>query len=181
MLLLHIFKAIFGGRKNVAALGKGTKAPLFKLPLLFGGEFDLNAALAQGPVVLVFFKIGCPVCQMALPFYERVFLAYGAGATLVGISQDSAENTPKFTERFGVTLPIALDDVAAKYPVSNAYGLTNVPTVFWISPDGSIEISSVSWDKGEFELIAERMSAGAHVPGISMFRPGEPVPAFRPG
>ena len=165
---------------TMAALKAGSKAPTFKLPLLSGGEFELTAALAQGPVLLAFFKIGCPVCQMAFPFYERMFAAYGAGATLVGISQDIAENTAKFTEKFGITFPIALDDTA-KYPVSNAYGLTNVPTLFWIAPDGTIEISSVSWDKGTFELIAEKMSAGAKLPGISMFTPGEQVAAFRPG
>jgi peroxiredoxin len=174
-------KNLLGGKStDMSALPAGTRAPMFALPLLGGGTFDLSAALKQGPVVLVFFKIGCPVCQMALPFYERAFLAYGAGAQVVGISQDGAENAQKFCDRFGVTFPVALDD-PAKYRASNAYGLTNVPTMFWISPEGFIEISAVSWDKGEFELAAERMSAGAHLPGISIFRPGEQVPAFRPG
>lgn len=179
-LSLCVQKLLGGKRSDMSALPAGSKAPAFTLPLLGGGTFDLAAALKQGPVVLVFFKISCPVCQMALPFYQRAFLAYGAGAQVIGVSQDGAENTQKFCDRFGVTFPVALDDPAT-YPASNAYGLTNVPTMFWIAPDGKIEISAVSWDKGEFELAAGRMSAGANLPGISLFRPGEQVPAFRPG
>ncbi len=169
-----------GKSSGMAALKAGDKAPVFKQPLLDGGEFYLSVALAQGPVVLAFFKVSCPVCQMAFPYYERMFDAYGAGAKLVGVSQNSAADTAKFAKAYSISFPIVLDETT-KYPVSNAYGLTNVPTLFWISPDGMIEISSVSWEKGNFELIAERMSAGANLPGISMFSPGEQVPAFRPG
>jgi len=43
--------------------------------------------------------------------------------------------------QYGVTFPILLDDTK-KYLVSNAYGLTNVPTVFWINSAGVIEISA---------------------------------------
>jgi len=47
-------------------------------------------------------------------------------------------------KQFGVTFPVLLDDTRT-YPVSNEYGLTNVPSVFWIAEDGEIEISSVGW------------------------------------
>src|SRR5438445_8646300 len=113
----------------------GTKAPLFKLPQLQGSEVDLRAAQEHGPVVLAFFKVSCPVCQMAFPFLERVHKKYGSkSGSFYGVSQDPAKDTESFAKQYGITFPILLDDTK-KYPVSNAYGLTNVPTVFLIGQD----------------------------------------------
>src|SRR5215472_16877202 len=97
---------------------------------LDGGKFSLSGALARGPVVVAFFKVSCPVCQLAFPYLERIFKAYSKDGkfTLVGISQDNAKDTQAFNRQFGVTFPALLDE--KKYPVSNAYGLTNVPTIF---------------------------------------------------
>ncbi len=53
------------------------------------------------------------------------------------------------------SFPVLLDDTHS-YPVSNAYGLTNVPTIFWIAPDGDIEISSVGWVRKEMEEFNQR-------------------------
>jgi thiol-disulfide isomerase/thioredoxin len=131
--------------------------------------------------VLVFFKVSCPTCQYALPFYERLFKAYGRnGVTLVGISQNGAKDTAAFTKEFGVTFPVLLDDTNS-YPVSNAYGLTNVPTIFWIAQDSEIEVSSVGWMRADFEEINRRMAeAGKSAPAV-VFKPGEDVRDFRAG
>src|SRR5664280_1470045 len=111
----------------MAALNAGVLAPDFTLPAVQGGQVSLREALAKGPVVLVFFKKSCPVCQYALPLLERVFQANrAANVTVLGISQDKARDTKAFLREYGVTFPVALDD-PAHYPVSNAYGLTNVP------------------------------------------------------
>src|SRR5256885_4072495 len=53
-------------------------------------------------------------------------------------------------------LPILLLDDTEIYPASNAYGLTNVPTMFWISEDGDIEISSVGWSRQDFEEVVKK-------------------------
>src|SRR4051795_7136574 len=112
------------------ALSKGKQAPAIQLPTLDGGQFSLNDALTSGPAVLVFFKISCPVCQFALPFFERIYqAAKGKSVTIIGVSQNSKKDTDFFKKQYGITLPIALDDPKG-YPASNAYGLTNVPTIF---------------------------------------------------
>jgi peroxiredoxin len=165
----------------MAALATGTKAPEFDLKTLDGRPFSLGDELARGPVVLVFFKVSCPTCQYALPFYERLFKAYGRqGVTLVGISQNAAKDTAAFNKEFGVTFPVLLDDTNS-YPVSNAYGLTNVPTIFWIAQDSEIEVSSVGWLKADFEEINRRMAeAGKRAPAV-VFKLGEDVRDFRAG
>jgi peroxiredoxin len=165
----------------MAALATGTRAPDFELKTLDGKPFSLTAKLALGPVVLAFFKVSCPTCQYALPFLERLHKAYGHnGITLVGVSQNDAGDTAAFNKEFGITFPVLLDDTRS-YPASNAYGLTNVPSIFWVGKDGYIEVSSVGWVKKDFEEINRRMAeAGKMAPAV-VFKPGEDVRDFRAG
>ena len=165
----------------MAALTAGTKAPEFELKAMDGTRFMLSEELARGPVVLAFFKVSCPVCQYAFPFLERLERAYGhAGVRIIGVSQNDPRQTAEFSKDFGVTFPVLLDDMET-YPVSNAYGLTNVPTVFWIAQDGEIEISSVGWVKADFEAVNRKMAEAQSIPSVSVFRPGEDVRDFRAG
>jgi peroxiredoxin len=144
----------------MAALTAGSKAPEFDLKAMDGKRFVLREELARGPVVLAFFKVSCPVCQYAFPFLERLERAYGhTGVRIIGVSQNDPKQTAAFTKEFGVTFPVLLDD-RETYPVSNAYGLTNVPTVFWIAQDGEIEVSSVGWVKSSKTSIARWLSRG---------------------
>ena len=165
----------------MTALAAGVKAPEFKLKTLDGKSFSLNEELARGPVVLVFFKVSCPTCQYALPFLERLYKAYkNKGVTLVGVSQNTAKETAEFCKDFGLTFPVLLDDTHT-YPASNAYGLTNVPTNFWIAGDGEIEVSSVGWVKADFELINRKMAESGKIAAAAVFRSGEEVRDFRAG
>jgi peroxiredoxin len=163
------------------ALTAGKTAPDFDLTTLDGKPFQLREALARGPVVLAFFKVSCPTCQYAFPLYERLFKAYqNLNVTLIGVSQNDSKDTAAFAKEFGVTFPILLDDTK-KYPVSNAYGLTNVPTLFWIAPDGEIEVSSVGWSKPDFETINRKMGEAANTAPAPLYKPGENVLDFRAG
>src|ERR1700749_2455690 len=126
--LLSWLHHLFGGKKDMAALTPGAKAPDFSLQDLDGRGFSLAAALQNGPVFAAFFKVSCPVCQYAFPYFERLFKAHGAGSvSYVAISQDDAGKTSAFLKEYGVTSRTLLDDPNG-YAASNAYGLTNVPT-----------------------------------------------------
>jgi peroxiredoxin len=165
----------------MAALTAGTKAPEFELKAMDGRRFVLRDELASGPVVLAFFKVSCPVCQYAFPFLERLERAYGhTGVRLIGVSQNDPKKTAAFTKEFGVTFPVLLDDTDT-YPVSNAYGLTNVPTLFWIAQDGEIEVSSVGWVKADFEEVGRKMAKARNIPAASVFKAGDDVRDYRPG
>jgi peroxiredoxin len=165
----------------MAALNPGSVAPDFALPQMGGGGFRLKEALSRGPVVVVFFKISCPTCQYALPFLERIHQAYaGQKVAMVGVSQNDTKDTALFQETFGITFPVLLDD-AVTYPVSNAYGLTHVPTVFWIAQQGDIQISSVGWDRGDIAQINAKVAEADHGKVVPVFHSAENVPAFRAG
>ena len=165
----------------MAALTAGTKAPDISLVAVDGKTFSLQDALKEGPVLAAFFKVSCPVCQYAFPYLERLHKAHGdQNVTVVGISQDDKRNTVGFLKEYGVTFPTLLDNPNG-YAVSNAYGLTNVPTWFLIGPDGEIEISSVGWVKQEIEDVNRKLASFRKTPLPPLFKPGEDVRDFRAG
>lgn len=147
----------------------GDVAPGFLLTSLEGASVSLDTLTAAGPVVLAFFKVSCPVCQYTLPFLQRL-----RNHNVVAISQDNAADTREFHEAFGITLPTLLDTRAQGYPASNAFGLTNVPSVFLVEPDGTIALADTGFSRECLQAVGARF-------GTSVFREGEKTPAFRPG
>lgn len=160
------------GCKPKRMLEPGDHAPDFKLNDTKGGELKLETALKSGPVLLFFFKLSCPVCQMTAPFMER--LAAGKEIQVVGISQDDYDATAAFVRRFGLTFPILLDPVRAGYLVSNGFGINSVPCTFIVEPGLELSTAYAGFSKADLALIGARM-------GVEPFRVEEKVPAFRAG
>ena len=158
----------------------GNKAPDFSLKSLDGREYSLKAALEKGPVVAAFFKVSCPVCQFTFPFLERLHQRHGKdGVAFLGISQNDSADSKKFAQQYGLTFPILLD--AKGYPASNAYGLTNVPTIFLIDAGGAVKVSSMGFNKADLENIANTLADRKSISRAPVFLPGESVPAYKPG
>jgi peroxiredoxin len=160
------------GRHKKAMLEAGARAPSFRLKALDGAAVSLDEILARGPALLAFYKISCPVCQLTFPYLER--LASGSGIQVIGISQDDAGATEGFNKRFGVTFPTLLDQAKDSYPASNAYGITNVPTLFLVEPDGQIASAFSGFSKRDLEALGERA-------GVVAFRADESVPEWKAG
>jgi len=160
----------------------GNPAPAFSLKGLDGKDVSLGKLLEQGPVVGAFFKISCPVCQFTFPYLERLHKRYGGdGVTFLGISQDDSPSTKDFAREFGITFSMVLDEKQKGYPASNVYGLTSVPTIFLIEPDGVVKISCMGFDKRDLESIAATLAERKKIPPAALFRPEESVPAHKPG
>jgi peroxiredoxin len=161
-------------------INAGNTAPTFSLKGLDGKSYSLPPLLEKGRVVVAFFKVSCPVCQFTFPFLERLFKAYGsAEVTFLGISQDDAKATKLFADKYGTTFPIALDEQG--YPASNAYGLTVVPTIFLIEPDGAVKISSMGFVKKDLEDIGADLAARRNSAAAPLFLADEHVPVNKPG
>ena len=168
------------------ALGAGAPAPAFTLKDVDGKSYTLAEALQQGPVLLAFFKVSCPVCQFTFPFLERLHQGVKGktNVRLWGISQDDARDTRDYAREYGGSFPLLLDE--GGYPVSNAYGLTNVPTLFLVKPtaagkpEGTIQVASVGFDKKDIEAAASEFGrlTGQR---ITVFQPADQVPDFKPG
>ena len=161
----------------------GKKPPPFELTGTDGKKYSLQGALARGPLLAVFFKVSCPTCQFAFPFVERMyrqFLAAGApGIQVWGISQDNPQNTQHFATEWEVTFPLLIDD--EPYELSQEYGLTHVPSLFLITPDGQVEFSGDGFCKADLLGIRKSLAHYLSVKPAELFRAGEQVPEFKPG
>src|SRR5208282_216594 len=158
----------------------GHTAPAFSLEALDGKEYSLKHLLERGPAVVAFFKISCPVCQFTFPFLERLHERFaGGGVMVLGVSQDDASSTIEFNQEYGVKFPTLVD--AEGYSASNAYGLTNEPTIFLIAPDGKVKVSCMGFSKSDLEKIADELSQHKKVQAAPLFRKDEVVPDYKPG
>ena len=135
-------------------------------------EAALDSVLPTGHVLLVFFKISCPTCHLALPFLER--LHQSGRLPVCGISQDEASDTRDFAGSNGLTFPILLDSGNAHYPTSTAYRIETVPSLFLISADGTIEWTMEGFSRKDLEGLGMAFES-------PIFMPGEFVPEFKPG
>jgi peroxiredoxin len=165
----------------LAPLEAGAKAPEISLKSTHDRAFSLNAERIKAPVIMAFFKVECPTCQYAFPFLERIAKAYPRDKVLlVGISQNTHDDTVAFARRYGVTFPIMLDD-AKKYPASNAFGLESVPSIFMVSQAGTVEFSIIGWDKKEISNLNELAAKAVGMPPAQIFNTGENVLDFKAG
>jgi hypothetical protein len=79
-----------------------------------------------------------------------------------------------------VTFPVLIED-GPKYAVSASYGLTNVPTVFLIAADGTIEFTSVGWARSDINELDRRIADLSNAASMPLFQPGENVAEFKAG
>jgi peroxiredoxin len=180
MSLSHKISRWLGWEAPLTKIVAGQVAPGFTLKSLEGKQYSLGTLLEKGPVVAAFFKISCPVCQFTFPYLQRLAERYaGDSTTVIGVSQDDARGTTEFNREYGVTFPTLLDD--SGYPISNAYGLSMVPTIFLIEPDGKVKVSCMGFDKSDLEKIAAELSQRRKTAAAPLFRTDEVVPAQKPG
>jgi peroxiredoxin len=161
-------------------LGNGVPAPDFSLTAVDGKEYSLASLLQRGPVVVAFFKISCPVCQFTLPFVQRIADRFaGKNVSVIAVSQDDKRDTEEFNQEYAIKIPTLVDRKG--YPVSNAYRLSNVPTIFLVAPDGNIIANCTGFDKAVLEQIAGALAEHERISATPLFRKDESVPQFKPG
>src|ERR1051325_4320462 len=130
-------------RSQHRILEAGARAPEFRLPLLYGGDAALHDLISDGPVLVAFYKVTCPICQLTFPFLERLHLT--GALRIYGISQNEPDDTREFNQEFGVTFPTLLDEEDGGFAVSNAFGISSVPSLFLIDRDGTIARVIEGW------------------------------------
>src|SRR6266516_4274892 len=107
-----------------------------------------------GPLTLFFYKVTCPVCQMAAPKVQGFEAAYPG--RILGIGQDPQEKLVAFGDQFEMSFRSLVD--APPYDVSNAYGIEVVPTMFLVDAEGTILDTVESWDREGLNRISERLA-----------------------
>jgi len=150
----------------VAVIAVGDAAPLVP-----GVPFD------EGPVALVFYKVTCPVCQMAAPKVDAMARAYPG--RVIGVGQDPPGELERFGREFGMDVS-ALPDLPP-YDMSNAYGIETVPTLIVIDSAGDVADAVISWDRAGFNRASARLAELLGVEPAMVSDSSDGLPAFRPG
>ncbi len=129
----------------------GQPAPVFKLPLLEGGEYDL-AAQKTPVIVLDFWATWCGPCIKSMPGLIEALSAFPPDQVqLLGINQAEApEDVKHFMEVRKWNLRVALD---AKQSVETKYGSSDLPFTVVIAPDKKVAWVRTGYDPdGEDEI-----------------------------
>jgi thiol-disulfide isomerase/thioredoxin len=146
-------------------------APGTRAPPLDGAE------LPDGPVALWFYKVTCPVCQMAAPVAEALHAAHPG--RVVGVGQDPPEKLAAFSDEYGARFPSVPD--LPPYVASNAWGVRVVPTAFLLDADRTIVDVVESWDREGMNRLAEGLAELSGDEASVVSDPGDGLPPFRPG
>jgi peroxiredoxin len=132
---------------------------------------------SAGPTVAFFYKVTCPVCQMAAAPVSRFRQAYPG--RIVGIGQDPEEKLADFDRTYGLGFPSISDP--PPYDLSNAYGIRVVPTAFLVDADGSILDLVESWDREGLNRVSKELASMLGADFIAISEPADGLPPFRPG
>jgi peroxiredoxin len=172
-------------------ISPGSKARAFDLLLAAsaGKRARLAELTANAPVLVVFFKTECPTCKLAFPILERIWKRLrdvkGTGE-MVAIAQNHPSEIPSFAKTYGATFPIATED--EPYEASNAYEVTNVPSLFLVDEHGVVLRTAVGFSRQELDALAKEFVARAAPPAAgprpadSLFTAADAgLPALQPG
>lgn len=95
-----------------SSLGVGARVPDFTLPDATGTKVALSSLLAEGPVVVSFYRGGwCPYCSTELRALQaKLPEIEAAGATLVAVSPQTPDNSMSTAEKLGLAFPVVSDE-----------------------------------------------------------------------
>ena len=159
-----------GAQPSLPPVGEVTKpAPEFALPGLDGSNVRLSDY--RGKIVLVnFWGTWCEPCKDETPALQAAYTKLrDQGLVIIGVDLRNQEragangdtDVRNFTERYGLTYPIALD-VAGE--TARAFQIYPIPTSYFIDQNGTIRyvrISTLTTDEVEalFERLQQNRSA----------------------
>ena len=92
-------------------LKEGTQVPDFTLPDALGNAVMLSHLLAQGPVVISFYRgAWCPYCNLELRAYQRVLpQLQELGASLIAISPQTPDHSLSLVEKQNLSFTVLSD------------------------------------------------------------------------
>jgi len=162
-------------------LPEGSLAPDFSLMGIDGREYRLSQALKQGPLLTVFVKTTCPACDLVMPYLIRLAEAYRReGWQLWVVSQNVAESSRQYAQRFGASFPVLVDE-PEEWAVSHAWDPPATPTLFLIGRDGRVETVTWGFNKADLNEMAERIARHLGEPPKLVAQRDDGNPDVRPG
>ena len=150
--------AAFPAPKDLA----GKPAPDFKGASPFGKPVSLSAYRGKVPTVLTFWSIYCTTCVEEMAGLQRLYEKYGpGGVTVIAVNEDAdvgVERVKAFLDRSAATADgkftydILFD---GKGDVLRAYGVSRLPTLFFIDRDGTVrEVIEGGGDRRDMQIVS---------------------------
>jgi NADPH2:quinone reductase len=124
-------------------------APPITLPLLGGGQFDLNAEKGK-VVILDFWATWCGPCVASMPENLKVIGQFDPNKVkFVAVNQGEPDaQVSKFLQTRGWQMVVAMDATQA---VGAKYGADSIPLTVIIGPDGKVEWTHSGFSAGGAE------------------------------
>jgi peroxiredoxin len=131
----------------------------------------------EGPYGLFFFKVTCPTCRLAAPTmrtFDQVF-----PGRVLGIGQDPQPALDRFADEH--EMGIATVEDAPPYPLSDAFAVESVPTLFLIADDRRVLECVGAWDREGFDRVAATLADLTGAEPVRVSERGDGRPDFQPG
>ncbi len=130
-------------QNNRGGIPKGEKAPDFETIDLHGNPHRLSDF--KGKVVMLYFWADwCPACKKEFPEtqeYYRKLKSDDFELIAINVSQPR-ETSEEFQRKYKATFPMLLDTDGK---ISKQYGIEELPTNYFIDPEGKIARRIVGW------------------------------------
>ncbi len=107
----------------------------------------------SGPTLLLFFRAACRRCQGMLGLVAGIG-RLARGLTVIGVSQETIEETAELLQGIGVRLPVVIDD--RPYPAAAVFEIESLPALALIEDD-RVAWTSDGCPPGDLEELTERI------------------------
>ena len=131
--ILDALQAV-GGLASPSSSGGGP-APALTLDTLDGKRVSL-ADFRGRPVLINFWATYCAPCRREMPLIERTAAQHPRLVVLLIDERDSHQSASAFVTELAITSTVLFDGDGK---VGDAYGISGLPTTFFIRSDGGIE------------------------------------------
>jgi len=131
--ILDALQAV-GGLAQTSSSGQGPAAD-FNLATLDGKRVS-RADYRGRPVLINFWATYCAPCRREMPLIERTAAQHPRLVVLLIDERDNRQSASAFIAELHITSTVLFDGDGK---VGDAYGISGLPTTFFIRPDGGIE------------------------------------------
>jgi thiol-disulfide isomerase/thioredoxin len=143
-----------GSSSRIDLIPAGSRQPASEIKAQFisGGTPGVTLASLKGKVVILdFWATWCGPCRMEIPDLVKIYEKYHSqGLEMFGLSVEGQDGRPqeyfdKFISQNGINYPLAL----ASLDTLRDYGISPIPTTFFIDKQGKVALSFVGTHSGE--------------------------------